>query len=298
MAIPTFDRLMLPLLQELAASDEGSLSQLTQKLSERFGLTSEERSARLPSGIQTVIHNRVGWAKWHLEKLGYVETVKRGVYRITESGRRRAGSSQPDFTLAEARAFIASGSPEANEVVVEANAGVVATPEERIGVAMRELELQLSEDIKARLLEMSPSGFEQLVVSLLLKMGYGGSRAEAGQAVGRSGDGGVDGVISEDRLGLDAIYVQAKRWKGTVGEPEVRNFLGALVGRGAGKGVFITTGTFSDAARAFAQRSIQQKIVLIDGDKLASLMIEHGLGVTTIATYEVRRLDSDFFSEE
>jgi len=298
MAIPTFDRLMLPLLQELAASDEGSLSQLTQKLSERFGLTPEERTARLPSGIQTVIHNRVGWAKWHLEKLGYVETVKRGVYRITEAGRRRAGLSQPDFTLAEARAFISSGSADANEAVVEASAGVVATPEERIGVAVRELELQLAEDIKARLLEMSPSGFEQLVVSLLLKMGYGGSRAEAGQAVGRSGDGGVDGVISEDRLGLDAIYIQAKRWKGTVGEPEVRNFLGALVGRGAGKGVFITTGTFSDAARAFAQRSIQQKIVLIDGDRLASLMIEHGLGVTTMAIYEVRRLDSDFFSEE
>ncbi len=145
---------------------------------------------------------------------------------------------------------------------------------------------------------MSPEAFEQLVVLLLLKMGYGGSRAEAGEAVGKSGDGGIDGVINEDRLGLDAIYVQAKRWKGTVGEPEVRNFLGALVGRGANKGVFITTGVFSESARAFAQRSIQQKIVLIDGDRLAGLMMDHGLGVTTVATFQVQRLDSDFFGEE
>ena len=129
-------------------------------------------------------------------------------------------------------------------------------------------------------------------------MGYGGSRKEAGQAVGRTGDGGIDGVIAEDRLGLDSIYVQAKRWQGSVGEPDIRNFLGALVGRGASKGVFITTSTFSEPARQFVARSLQQRIVLIDGERLAELMIEHNLGVSTVATYEVKRIDSDFFSDE
>lgn len=156
----------------------------------------------------------------------------------------------------------------------------------------------LKRELSRRLANVAPSFFEDLVVQLLLRMGYGGSRQEAGQAVGRSGDGGIDGVINEDRLGLDSIYVQAKRWQGSVGEPDIRNFLGALVGRGAGKGVFITTSSFSEPARQFATKSLQQRIVLIDGERLAELMIEHGLGVSTVATYEIKRLDSDFFADD
>jgi restriction system protein len=171
-------------------------------------------------------------------------------------------------------------------------------PQERLDEAAKELLATLTDDILSAIKTCSPAFFEELVVQLLLKMGYGGSRKEAGKAVGRSGDGGIDGVIAEDRLGLDSIYVQAKRWQGSVGEPDIRNFLGALVGRGASKGVFITTSSFSEPARAFAARSIQQKLVLIDGERLAELMIEHDLGVSTVASYQVKRLDSDFFVDE
>lgn len=156
----------------------------------------------------------------------------------------------------------------------------------------------LKRELSRRLANVAPSFFEDLVVQLLLRMGYGGSRQEAGRAVGCSGDGGIDGVINEDRLGLDSIYVQAKRWQGSVGAPDVRNFLGALVGRGASKGVFITTSTFSEPAWQVAAQTLQQRIVLIDGERLAELMIEHGLGVSTVATYEIKRIDSDFFADD
>lgn len=181
---------------------------------------------------------------------------------------------------------------------VRSVSALAQAPQERLDEAAKELLATLTDDILSAIKTCSPAFFEELVVQLLLKMGYGGSRKEAGKAVGRSGDGGIDGVIAEDRLGLDSIYVQAKRWQGSVGEPDIRNFLGALVGRGASKGVFITTSSFSEPARAFAARSIQQKLVLIDGERLAELMIEHDLGVSTVATYQVKRLDSDFFVDE
>ena len=170
--------------------------------------------------------------------------------------------------------------------------------DERFILLTREVNNALSAELLERLRECDPGFFERLVIQLLLKMGYGGSRQEAGQAVGRSGDGGIDGVIAEDRLGLDSIYVQAKRWQGSVGEPPLRDFLGALVSRGANKGVFITTGLFTDAAQQFARRSPQHKVVLVDGPRLTELMIEHGLGVSVQATFELKRIDSDFFSED
>ena len=171
-------------------------------------------------------------------------------------------------------------------------------PEDRFKRITKEVTESLAAELLERLMACDPGFFERVVVQLLLKMGYGGSRAEAGQAVGRSGDGGIDGVIAEDRLGLDSIYVQAKRWQGSVGEPPLRDFLGALVSRGASKGVFITTGLFTEAAQQFARRSPQHKVVLIDGPRLAELMIEHDLGVSVAATYQLKRIDSDFFSED
>jgi restriction system protein len=317
MAIPDFQSLMLPLLRALGDGKDHRARDVISKLASEFELTDAELGEMLPSGRAPVFANRVHWARMFLKAAGLVENPARGVFRITARGktelghpparidirylykfaefaewRRRSTTGQePEAAAADAPHL----DPSNNQAQLPLPS---ASPEESMDAAYKTINGALVGELLDALAVMPPRRFEDLVVQLLLKMGYGGNRAEAGKAVGGSGDGGIDGVINEDRLGLDAIYVQAKRWKGGVGEPEVRNFLGALVGRGASKGVFITTGSYSEQARAFAQRSIQQKIVLIDGERLANLMIEHGLGVTTVATYDIRRLDSDFFAEE
>ncbi len=308
MAIPDYESIMTPLMRALADGKERKLGDLVEALSTEFGLSEDERQMLLPSATAPVFGSRVGWAKTYLKQAGLVEQPRRGVVRLSDRGRSvlAGGPAHIDNALLdqfqEFRDFRSRSKKDTagarGQTLIALAAPLQASPEESIEVAVGSLEQALITELLDAMSVMAPSRFESLVVQLLLKMGYGGSRQEAGQAVGKSGDGGIDGMISEDRLGLEAIYVQAKRWKGTVGEPEVRNFLGALVGRGANKGVFMTTGAFSDAAHAFAGRSIQQKIVLIDGQRLAKLMIEHDLGVTTAATYAVKRLDSDFFSEE
>lgn len=307
MAIPDYESLMLPLLRRLAVVEELKFADAVRQLGDDFGLTTDELKQMLPSGRDFMFRNRVGWARLHMKHADLLAQVRHGVMAITPAGRKLLQAAPARIDLATLKRFDAYRAYRLR-VAVDGQGAVPAvvtpeivgrlSPDDLIETAARELNAALVEELLATVRERSSSFFEKLVVRLLLKMGYGGSRQENGQVVGRSGDGGIDGVISEDRLGLDSIHVQAKRWQGTVGEPEIRDFLGALVGRGASKGVIITPSNFSEAARTFAARSLQQRIVLIDGERLAGLMIEHGLGVSTVATYEIKRIDSDFFSDD
>lgn len=312
MPIPDYESLMLPLLQLLADRQPWRTRQAIEALAAQFKLTPAELAQMLPSGATTTFGSRVGWAKTYLKQGGLITQPARGISQITERG-LAALSEKPqridnafldrysEFQDFKTRARDGgakggtAGKTDRKEALFNSTA---QPPQERMETAAREIQQSLSDEILQTIRDCSPGFFERLVVQLLLKMGYGGSRQEAGQAVGRSGDGGIDGVIAEDRLGLDSIYVQAKRWQGSVGEPPLRDFLGALVARGATKGVFINTGLFTEAAQQFARRSPQHKVVLIDGPRLAELMIEHDLGVSVAATYQLKRIDSDFFSED
>lgn len=303
MAIPDFQSLMLPLLSLLGDGRERRAADAIEALSKQFRLTPDEVAEMLPSGRQPRFANRVHWARAFLKAAGLIENPSRGVFRITDRGRRELLTPPERIDIPYLRKY-----PEFQEwrqrtgtnVAAENHVGpsaVELTPQEQIEAAFTQLRSSLAADLLERLRAGEAAFFEEVVVQLLLKMGYGGSQG-SGRVVGRSGDGGIDGVIAEDRLGLDSIYVQAKRWDGSVGAGQVRDFLGAMVSNGATKGVFITTGKFAEPARRAAAASPQHKMVLIDGDALAQLMIDHDLGVTPLATYVVKRVDSDFFAEE
>ncbi len=310
MPIPDYESLMLPFLRLLSDGQPWRTKQAIDALAHEFNLTAEEIAQMLPSGATTTFGSRVGWAKTYLKQAGLIAQPSRGMSQITARGlaalqeapKRIDGSfleRYDEFLAFKSRAR--SGTSDkavADKNSIGAPGNAPQPPQERMEAAAREVQQSLSDELLQTIKDCSPGFFERLVIQLLLKMGYGGSRQEAGQAVGRSGDGGIDGVIAEDRLGLESIYVQAKRWQGSVGEPSLRDFLGALVSRGANKGVFITTGLFTDAAQQFARRSPQHKVVLIDGPRLAELMIEHDLGVSVVATYQLKRIDSDFFAED
>lgn len=312
MAIPNVEGILLPFLKRLSHRSEVAFRETVSGLAEHFALTSEEQEQMLPSRRARLFANRVGWARMYLKHAGLLTSPRRGYMQITPRGEallaehpaaidNRTLDRYPEFRAFRTRSASGEGAGSDLPTSPSSTPAVAASPlspDEQMEAANQALAAALRSDLAAQLIACTPAFFEELVVQLLLKMGYGGSRKEAGRAVGRTGDGGIDGVIAEDRLGLDSIYVQAKRWQGSVGEPDVRNFLGALVGRGASKGVFITTSSFSEPARSFVSRSLQQRIVLIDGDRLAELMIEHDLGVSTVATYQVKRIDSDFFSDE
>lgn len=299
MPIPDFQAIMRPFLELAAEHDDVTLQGAIRAIGERFSLTPDERAELLPSGFQAKFTNRVAWAATHLQKAGALERVGRGRYAITLRGRELIKSPEPITTIAlnqfaEYRAFKTGQPREAVGVHGEAPASVTDTPEEIIESVALGLRQQLAADLLERIKAAPPDFFERVVVDLLVAMGYGGSRSDAGRAVGRSGDEGIDGVIKEDRLGLDAIYVQAKRWEKSVGRPEIQQFSGGLDGQKATKGVFLTTSTFTAEARRFV-REIGKRIVLIDGLELAGLMIDNGVGVTTVATYAVRAVDLDYF---
>lgn len=305
MAIPDYETLMLPLLSKLAGGETFVLKEVMAELANVFELTPDERAQLLPSGGTLTFASRVGWAKTYLKKAGLVQQPKRGLVQITDQGRsvlaRKPTRIDAKF-LEQFPAFLefrngSQGRPDlaGAEEVLPLSSDL--TPDEVIDAAYQRSMLALADEVLERVKGCSSIYFERLVVQLLIKMGYGGSREEAGRAVGRSGDGGIDGIINEDRLGLDAIYLQAKRWEGVVGRPEIMKFVGALAGQRANKGVFITTSWFTQEAKDYAGSS-QYKVVLIDGERLADLMIEHGLGVSVVATYLIKRIDSDFFSEE
>lgn len=295
---------MWPLLRLLDDGAEHRPRDLIAVLADQYKLTEEERAMMLPSGRDRLFRNRVGWATFHLRKAKLVDDAKRGVMKITPRGLKllkepRTALSMKDFeAFPEYVAFRVANTSEKKNVSTQVQNGTeAATPEEQIELAHEQIREALVSDLLARILAAPPRFFEKLVLDLLLKMDYGGSREDAGERIGRSGDGGIDGIIKEDRLGLDTIYLQAKRWQGAVGRPEIQKFAGALQGHHARKGVFITTSSFTTEAREYAER-LESRIALIDGRKVAELMIDHDLGVSTAATYAVKRIDSDFFEED
>lgn len=298
MAIPDFQTIMLPLLRFCANGKEHANQESLDALATEFGLTNDERKKLLPSGQQRVFDNRVAWARAHMKMALLIENPRRGIFRITGRGKSILEQSPPSIDLKFLRQFSeyvdAREKPKSDASTVTAEEA--QTPEEQIEQAYETLRENLAGELLQQLKSASPSFFEKVVVDVLVRMGYGGSLKDAGQAIGRSGDEGIDGVINEDRLGLDSIYIQAKRWEGTVSRPEIQKFAGALQGKRATKGVFITTSDFSEGSKDFAS-NISSKIILIDGNQLADLMIEYGVGVSTIVTYELKKLDSDFFVE-
>lgn len=313
MNIPDYQTLMLPLLEALADGGEHLVRDVREKVAARFALGPTEREALLPSGKQPIFDNRLGWAKTYLSKAGLVSSVRRGVYQITDRGRSVVESRPEHVDAAYLGQFPefeefrrksdeepgdAGSPPKANAVPFDvAFTPATSTPQESMDSAYHHLRRALEAELLAAVKGASFRFFERLVVELLVKMGYGGSLKDAGKAIGRSGDDGLDGIIKEDHLGLDAVYVQAKRWENTVGRPEIQAFAGSLEGARGRKGVFITTSTFSADAREYVSR-IEKKIVLVDGQQLTSLMTDFNVGVTLVSTYEVKRVDGDYFSEE
>jgi len=300
MAIPVFQQIMLPLLKLLKDKQEHSLRQVIDLLTNQFNLTLDEQRELLPSGKQAIFDNRVGWARTHLKKAGLLEPTRRGFFRITGRGLHvlEQKPEKIDVKLLEQfeefkefRAIRREKPIELDEEEPE------TTPEEALANAYQNLKNDLASDLLQQLKTSSPRQFEHIVIDLLVAMGYGGSRKEAAKAIGKSGDEGIDGIINEDRLGLDVIYVQAKKWEGTVGRPEIQKFAGALQGQHAKKGIFITTSNFSKEAADFASR-VDNKIILIDGGTLVQYMIDHNIGVTPSVNYEVKKIDLDYFTEE
>ncbi|HVN63536.1 MAG TPA: restriction endonuclease [Candidatus Binataceae bacterium] len=303
MAVPTYDAMMLPLLRMIADGKEHSLEECGRELSAQLRLTPEDLALLLPSGRQKVFYNRVWWAKKYLRKAGLLEITGRGKFRIADRGKdilRRPPErinlkflyQFPDFVeFHKPRPRVQDRAHE--ELPVDTSED---TPEEILEDAYQSLRESLANDPLSRVRVCSPQFFERLVVDLLLAMGYGGSRAEAGRTVGQSGDGGIDGIIDEDRLGLDKVCIQAKRWENTVGRPIVQAFAGSLEGRGATKGVLITTSDFSRDAQDYVGK-IQKRIVLIDGRLLSKLLIDYGVGVSRLSAYEIKKIDLDYFEE-
>lgn len=303
MAIPDFQSIMLPLLRFCADGQERTNREAIDSLAQEFKLTEEEQKQLLPSGQQCVFENRVAWARAHMKMACLIENTRRGVFRITIRGTQLLKKSPSEINLRVLREFPeyleARDRNQVNktgETSISTEEHESKTPAERLEEAYEILRKNLASELLSQLKLASPSFFEKVVVEVLVKMGYGGSRKDAGQAIGRSGDEGIDGIIKEDRLGLDIIYIQAKRWENTVTRPEIQKFAGALQGKRARKGIFITTSDFSQNAHEYVA-AIDSKIILVDGQQLSQLMIDFGVGVATDATYELKRLDSDYFTE-
>ena len=300
MPIPDYQALLLPVLRFLEDGEEHSLRETIDSLSGSLRLSEEEKRELLPSGRQPVFDNRVGWARTYLKKAGLLEPTRRGSFRITGSGRSVLASKPARLDVKfleqfpEFQEFKAIRRPEKQIGDQETEKETRSTPEEALEEAYATLRSSLASDLLTQIKRSPPSLFEQLVIDLLVKMGYGGSRQDAGQVIGKSGDEGIDGIIKEDRLGLDTIYIQAKRWENTVGRPEIQKFAGALQGQRSKKGILLTTANFTREAMEFASR-IDTKVILIDGQKLAELLIDFDVGVTTITTYKLKTIDSDYF---
>lgn len=304
MPIPNYQEIMLPLLALAGDGQTHHIREARDRLAEQFGLTEDERRELLPSGKQPTFDNRVGWARTYMTKAGLLEVPRRSHFAITLRGKEVLASGPKNIDvnyLERFPEFIAFRSLRRERIESLADEAPVtfgeASPEEALERAYQSLRSNLAAEVLAAVASCSPAFFEELVVDLLVRMGYGGSRREAGQAIGKSGDEGIDGIIKEDRLGLDIIYIQAKRWASVVGRPEIQKFAGALQGQRARKGIFITTSGFSREAYDFVS-AIDTKIILIDGKTLAEYMIDNNVGVSPQASYEVKRLDGDYFGEE
>jgi len=302
MPVPDFQTVMEPLLEELKDGKVHVFNEVFERVCGLLGLTDAERQEKISSGKQTVIKNRIAWARTYLTKAGLLISPSKGRTQITQRGREALAQKQHPIRvkyLKQFPEFIAFHSVKSNEQqddIVDVVSSIT-TPDEQIEISYRSMMDALSDELLQMIMQSTPSFFEQLVVDLMITMGYGGSRKEAGQATKATGDDGIDGIIKEDKLGLDTIYLQAKRWKNSVMRPEIDKFIGALTRQHAHKGVFITTSEFSEGARE-AAIGLNMKIVLIDGRELARLMIEHGLGVTTKDVYAIKHLDTDYFNED
>lgn len=303
MAIPDFQKVMLPFLSHLKDGKEYKLSQIVEFLSDHFKLSSEERQLMLASGQQEVIRNRAGWARTYLKKAALIDSSRRGYFNITDRGLKVLGENPTRIDMKflerfpEYIAFRDFQRPDEEGIQPASPSNSVATPDEDLDAVYNRLRQSLESELLEQVKATSPSFFEKIVVDLLVRMGYGGNRLDAAQAIGGSGDGGIDGIIKEDRLGLDVIYIQAKRWEGTVGRPEIQKFAGALQGHRARKGVFITTSDFSKDAKEYVTH-IESKIVLIDGATLTQYMIDQNAGVSTTRSYEIKKIDIDYFTED
>lgn len=304
MAIPDYQSILLPLLKLAGSGGEILLSDAKDELAKQFGLSEEDRKTPLPSGRQFLFDNRVGWARTYLKKAGLIEYVGKGCFRITDRGKEVLAEKPEKLNVKYLKRYpeflefaTARKKPKEPSGKTLPDDESDVTPEEKLEYSYQSIRDELAQELIKQVKSCSPAFFERLIVELLVNMGYGGSRKDAGEAIGRSGDGGIDGVIKEDRLGLDAIYIQAKRWGGTVGSPEIQKFIGALEGRKSKKGIFITTSSFSKEAEKFAS-SVSSKVVLIDGEALAQYMIDFNVGVSGVATYEVKKVDADYFVED
>jgi len=301
MPIPSYQDIMSPLLKLTADGKEHSKDEAVEHISGLFRLTEEEKQTLLPSGHQTVIGNRAGWARTYLKMAGLLEYTKRGYFKITDRGLDTLKENPPRIDikyLEQFPEFVEFRAKHRGDLETEEGRGGLKTPEELIEEGQRSITEGLSQDLLTELKKASPMFFERLVIELLVKMGYGGSVKDAGEAIGRTGDGGIDGTIKEDKLGLDRVYIQAKRWESNpVGRPEIQSFVGALAAHKATKGIFVTTSDFTREARDYVPK-ISTNVVLIDGKRLAELMIEHNIGVSTSRVVEIKKIDLDYFTEE
>ncbi len=315
MEIPDFQSLMLPVLGVVATAGELSSKEVRDRVAASLGIDDAAREELLPSGRQPRYNNRVAWALIYLTRAGIIASARRGVYRATERAADvlRGKPSRidlaflaqfPEYKEWRSRSASDTGNDDSDEVSTTASGQSVstaraATPDEQIAEGYRRSRTAVEEELLRKIMDQSPTFFESLVVELLVKMGYGGSQVDAGRALGRSGDGGIDGLIKEDKLGLDAIYIQAKRWAldRKVGRPDIQAFAGSLEGRRARKGVFLTTASYTNEAHEYVKQ-IEKRIVLIGGRELVALMFDHGVAVANVQTYEVKRVDIDYFDEQ
>lgn len=299
MAIPDYQQFLLPFLKLARDEQIHSIQEAYQILPDQFHLTTEERNVLLPSGKQSIVNNRIGWARTYLKKANLIKQPKRGMFQITEQGKivleknlksidKKYLMQFPDF-----QEFVNKNMDEEQPVqsVVQ---NIKENPEELLEYAFEEIKNSLSQDLLETVKNTSFSFFEKLIIDLLLKMGYGGSRRDAGQSIGKTGDEGIDGIIKEDKLGLSVIYIQAKKWENVIGRPEIQKFAGALQGKRARKGIFITTSSFTKEALEYVS-NIENKIILVDGKTLVKLMFEYNIGVSPASTYEIKKIDSDYF---
>lgn len=303
-SVPPYHVLMLPLLKVMSEGKEMTTNQTKDAVAKYLGLTEEALVERLESGTQTTFDNRMGWARTYLFKAGLLDRPRRAVYVISDNGKKlllnpptaidadylRSYDRFNDFFPANA------ARSEKAQLVVQNDSDDELTPEEQIEKGVIRIQHELRGEVLDRVKQLPPEGFEQLVLRLLVGMGYGGSMADV-QGVARGADGGVDGVVNQDHLGLDRIYIQAKRWEGSVGRPVIQGFVGALAGVGASKGVIMTTSTFAQPAQEYVRTLTDRRIVLVDGQRMSDLMLKHGIGVTTKQTFTIQKMDEDFFLE-
>lgn len=300
MVVPNYQKIMLPLLKLAGDGKNHVMRDAFEQLADVFGLDDSDRRELLPSGRQTVWQNRAGWARTYLKKAGLVEYKKMGTFTITQLGMDVLSKNPSDINnefLMQFPGFVEFKTKTNKESEPESEDHDENTQEEIFENSYQNLRDNVAQELLESIKSCSSEFFERLVIDLLLNIGYGGSRRDAGEAIGRSGDGGIDGIIKEDKLGLDTIYIQAKRWENIVSRPEIQKFAGALQGQQAKKGVFITTSNFSNGAIEYAD-IIDSKVVLIDGERLAQLMIDYDIGVSKIKSYELKKIDTDYFTEE